>query len=789
MYKNHFQIAWRNLLKNKWYSALNIGGLAIGIAVVMSIGLWVYDELSFDRHIKNHERIAAVMQHSEIDGGIETWGSQSFQLGDELRNNHGSYFKRVVMSTFSQSSILSFGEKAFSKSGNFMEAGGPNLLALTMLKGSRSGLKDPNSIFLSESSAATLFGHKNPIGKVLNIDNKMPVKVTGVYQDLPQNSSFFGLDFIAPLDLYVKYQTFNLGWVNNWLQVLVELSDNQDINTASDGIKDVKRKQIKQFNSKLFLHPLSDWHLYSNFENGVNTGGRIEFVWLFGIIGVFVLLLASINFINLSTARSEKRAKEVGVRKVIGSARRQLMAQFFCESFLVVFLGFLISLLLVQLSLPLFNIIAGKQLSILWANPVFWLVSIGFIFLITVVSGSYPAFYLSSFKPVKVLKGTLKAGRFAALPRKVLVVAQFTVSITLIIATIVVYKQIQFAKNRPVGYNLNGLITIPIKTPEVSTNYNAFKNGLLATSSVSAVSKSECSVTNMWWSDNGFEWKGKDPNFQDNLYRGAIDHDFGKTVGWKIKEGRDFSTKFPTDSTAMILNEAAVKYMALESPVGERIKGYNGIYYTVIGVVKDMASQSLYKPAQQTIFTIGSPYGGDKFVHVRINPNMSVSKALQEIETVFKKHNSSTPFEYSFIDTEFAEKYEAEERVGNLSGVFAILAVFISCLGLFGLASFVAEQRTKEIGIRKVLGASVSNLWRMLSSDFVLLVVISCFLAAPIAYFYLKDWLLSYEYHTEISWWIFVAAGAGALVLTLLTVSFQAVKAALANPIKSLRTE
>jgi ABC-type antimicrobial peptide transport system permease subunit len=456
---------------------------------------------------------------------------------------------------------------------------------------------------------------------------------------------------------------------------------------------------------------------------------------------------------------------------------------------LVVFLAFVLSILLVQLSLALFNAIAGKELTILWTKPVFWLVCIGFIFLTTLVSGSYPAFYLSSFNPVKVLKGTLKGGRFAAVPRKVLVVIQFTVSITLIIATIVVYKQIQFAKNRPVGYNLNGLITIPIKTPEVRTNYDAFKNELLASSAVSGVSKSECSVTNMWWSDGGFEWKGKDPNFQDNIYRGAIDHDFGETVGWKIKEGRNFSTKFPSDSTAMILNEAAVKYMGLKNPVGEKIKAYNGRYYTVIGVVKDLVSQSLYKPSLQTIYILGNPYGQANFINVRVNPDMSVNKALLKIEAIFKNYNSSTPFEYNFIDDEFAEKYQAEERIGNLAGIFAMLAVFISCLGLFGLASFIAEQRTKEIGIRKVLGASVANLWRMLSRDFVILVIISCFLASPIAYLYLKDWLSDYEYHTELSWWIFVAAGAGALVLTVLTVSFQAIKAAVANPIKSLRIE
>lgn len=787
MIKNYFKIAWRNLLKNKGYSFVNIGGLAVGIAVAILIGLWIYDELSVGTDTKNYDRIALVMQNQTINGEIQTNQSQSFQLGSELRNNYGSNFKYVVMSTFAQSPLLSFKEKVFSKTGYYMEAAAPQLLSLAMLQGSRQGLKNINSILLSASVAKAFFGNINAIGKVININNNSPVKVTGVYQDFSAKSAFNGLDFIAPLDLYIKTPNFSLGWYNNWLQVFVQVADHVDMQKASAGIQKAKLKNIKQFNALLFLHPMAKWYLHSDFKSGVDAGGSVKFIWLFGVIAFFVLLLACINFMNLSTARSEKRAKEVGVRKAIGSARQQLIVQFFSESLLVVFLSFLIAMLLVQLFLPWFNDIAGKKIIIPWANPLFWLITVGFIFFTTLISGSYPALYLSSFKPVKVLKGTFKAGRFAAVPRKILVIVQFTVSITLIIATIVVYKQILFAKDRPVGYNLNGLITIPVQTPEVKNNYDAFRNQLLSTSAAADVSMSECSVTNMWYSDPGMEWRGKDPDFQDNIYRGGIDQEFGKTVGWKIKEGRDFSRRSPSDATAMILNEAAVKYMGFKNPIGERVKAYRKVY-TVIGVVKNMISQSLYEPAKPTIFAI-NPYKEFHFIHVRVNPHISISKALKEIESVFRKYNSATPFEYNFTDDEFAEKYKYEERIGNLAGIFAALAVFISCLGLFGLASFVAEQRAKEIGIRKVLGASVSRLWQMLSGDFVVLVLASCFLAVPLAYFYLKHWLLAYAYHTEISWWIFAAAGAGALMITLLTVSFQAIKAALANPVKSLRTE
>ena len=793
MYKSYFKIGWRNLIREKGYSFINIGGLALGIAVAMLIGLWIHDELSFNKHQENYNSVAAVLQNNTLDGNIETLASQSYQLGTELRNSYGNYFKYVVMSSFPASSILANQEKAFSAVGTFMEADGPELLSLQMLHGTRTGLKDPSSLLLSASVATTFFGDDNPIGKVLKLDNGIDLKVTGVYQDIPNNSDFKDeLSFIAPLDVLVNRGGRNFGWVNNWLQVSVQVAENVDMQQASIAIKDAKIKNVnendKRFKPELFLHPLSKWHLYSGFKDGVNSGGRIEFVWLFGSIGAFVLLLACINFMNLSTARSQKRSKEVGVRKVIGSSRGQLVRQFFIESLLVVTLAFVFSILLVQLFLPWFNEIAGKNIRIDWLNPSLWLVMIGCVFLIALISGSYPSFYLSAFSPIKVLKGTFKVGKYATLPRKALVIVQFTVSVILVIGTIVVYQQIQFAKNRPIGYELNGLITIPIKTQEVKNNYITLRNDLLAGGIISEVSTSETTVTNLWWSDWGFEWKGKDPNMQDNIFRGAIDYEFGKTVGWKIKDGRNFSRNFPSDSSAVILNEAAVKYMGFENPIGESIRDYTGRNYTVIGVVKDMVTQSLYHSNKQTIFVIDR-FNRANFINVKIHPQSSASEALAELNRVFVKHNPNTPFEYKFADDEFAEKFSFEARIGRLVGIFATLAIFISCLGLFGLASFVAEQRTKEIGIRKVMGATVSGLWQMLSKDFIVLVIISCFIAIPVGYYFMNSWLQSYEYRTEVSWWIFLVTSIGALIITLLTVSFQAVKAALMNPVKSLRSE
>jgi putative ABC transport system permease protein len=792
MYKSYFKIGWRNLLREKSYAFINVGGLAVGIAVVMLIGAWVYDELSYNKRQENYNDVAAVMQNNTVDGNIETYSSQSYQLGAELRDNYGSNFKYVVMSSFPASSILADREKTLSAVGCFMEADGPELLKLQMIHGTRSGLKEPGAILLSASAAASFFGTDNPVGKVLKLDNDVDLRVAGVYEDIPDNSSFKGeFSFIAPLEILVARGGRNFGWVNNWLQVFVQVNENVDMNQASLAIVNAKAKNVaeydKRFKPQLFLHPMSKWHLYSNFKNGVTTGGRIEFVWLFSAIGAFVLLLACINFMNLSTARSQRRAKEVGVRKVIGSGHGQLIRQFLSESLLVVMLAFVTAVLLVKLSLPWFNVIANKNISIDWLNPSLLVTAIGFIFFLACLAGSYPAFYLSAFRPIKVLKGTFRVGHYASVPRKVLVVVQFSVSVLLIIGTMVVYQQVQFAKSRPIGYELNGLITIPIKTSEVKKNYTAFRNDLLASDAVSEVATSETTVTNLWWSDWGFEWTGKDPAQQDNIYRGAIDYDFGKTVGWKVKFGRDFSRNFPSDSSAIVLNEAAVNYMGFKNPIGETIRAY-GKNYTVIGVIEDMVTQSLYRSNKQTIFVL-DPFDQAHFINVKINPATSATDALAVLDQVFRKHNPNTPFEYKFADDEFAEKFAFEARVGRLVSIFAVLAIFISCLGLFGLASFVAEQRTKEIGIRKVMGASVTSLWRMLSGDFVTLVIISCVIALPAGYYFMKEWLLNYDYRTEIAWWIFPVTGLGISILTLITVSYQAVKAALMNPVNSLKSE
>ncbi len=794
MFRNYFKIAFRNLVKNKGYSLINIGGLAVGMAVAILIGLWIHDELSFNKYHKNYDRIVQVMQHQTFNGEVGTQTANPYLLGAEIREKYGSDFKFVLMSSGRRKHILKFGDKKLSIRGEYFEADAPEMLSLKMLKGTNNGLKDPSSILIDESTAKAFFGNENPLFKSFKVDNRFDLKVTGVYEDIPYNSDFHDLAFIAPWDLYIKNENWDEKlsnpWRSNAFQTYAQLADNADVDKVSAKIKDVKLLKVDKagasFKPEVFLHPMNKWHLYSEFKNGINTGGKIEFVWLFGIIGIFVLLLACINFMNLSTARSEKRAKEVGVRKAIGSMRSQLIIQFLSESFLVVFIAFVLSLLLVELSLPAFNEIADKKMVILFTSPVFWLLDLGFCLITGFIAGSYPALYLSSFQPIKVLKGTFRIGHFASMPRKVLVVLQFTVSITLIIGTIIIFNQIQFAKNRPIGYNNSGLLTMFVNTPELLQHYNAIRNDLIQTGAVSEMSESSSPTTGVWAINNGYDWKGKDPNVQGNFGTVAVTHDFGKTVGWQFKEGRDFSRAFSTDSTGVVLNEAAVKFMGIKQVVGETMK-IDGKPYKILGVVKDMVMNSPYEPALRTVFVLD--YKWINIINIKINPKVSSSEALGKIETTLKKYAPDIPFDYWFADDEYNLKFLNEVRIGKLTSFFAVLAIFISCLGLFGLASFVAEQRTKEIGIRKVLGATVLNLWTLLSKEFVLLVLISLLTATPIAYYYMHNWLQTYDYRTDISWWIFAFAGLGALVITLLTVSFQAVKAALANPVKSLRTE
>ncbi|MDN3581527.1 ABC transporter permease [Mucilaginibacter flavus] len=786
MIRNYLKIAWRNIVKSKGHTFINVAGLSIGMAVAMLIGLWIWDELSFNKYHQNYDRVGELMTTQTSNGEVVTFPTTVVPLSEELRSKYGNDFKLTAL-TWAGTHIMAVGDKKISQNGTWAEAGLPQILSLKMIKGNYAGFNDPSNFLLSQSVATALFGDADPINKVVCIDNKTDMKVAGVYEDLPKNTSFYNTQFMLPWANKANWWNIQTtAWGNHGCNLYVLMNEHANFDKVSAKIRNITKPHFKMNDEVMAVHPMSKWHLYSEFVNGKSVGGAIKFVWLFGLIGMFVLLLACINFMNLSTAKSEKRAKEVGIRKAIGSVRGQLIKQFLSESLLVVFLALGLTFILVILALPYFNQIADKDVHIPYTNAFFWVGTLSFSIFTGLLSGSYPAFYLSAFNPVKVLKGTFKVGKLASLPRKILVVVQFTVSIVLIIGTIIVLRQINYAKNRPVGYSRAGLITIEMNTPDIYGHYETLRNDLLQTGAVSDMAEANSPTTQIWSNNGGFDWEGKTPGPDPTFGTIGVTYDFGNTVGWKVVEGRDFSRKYATDTSAIILNQSAVKLSGIKNPVGKLMR-WGGKSYVIAGVVKDMIMESPYNKTVATIFLM-NPYWVNN-ITIRIKPNMPVHDALAKIEGVFKRYNPGSPFDFKFNDDEYARKFATEERVGNLASVFAGLAIFISCLGLFGLASFVAEQRVKEIGVRKVLGASIVNLWRLLSAEFVLLVTISLLIAVPVAYYFMNGWLQQYQYKEGITWWIFAFAGIGAIAITLATVSFQAIKAALANPVKSLRSE
>lgn len=795
MFKNYFKTAWRNLLKNKGYSAINIAGLAMGMAVALLIGLWIWDELSYDKSHQHYNRMAQVLQQQTFSGKAETRNGIPIPLANELRTNYSGDFKYVALSTYTKNHILSSGDKQLIQPGNFMEPDAPEMFSLKMLKGTRNGLKDPASILLSEKVAASLFGNADPVGKLIRLDDSVNVKVAGVYENFPYNSTLREVSFVAPWSLYASLDESVRNSVNKWnnngWQLYVQLADHADIEQVSARIQAVKLHRTDAsdaaFKPALSLHPMAKWHLYAFARNSTDATGKVQYLWMFGSIGVFVLLLACINFMNLSTAQSERRAKEVGVRKAVGSLRGQLIWQFLTESVLIAMLALLVSLVLVLVSLPVFNTLAGKQMTIPWATNAYgWLFLLGFTIVTGLIAGSYPALYLSGFGVIKVLKGTYRAGRSATLPRKVLVVMQFSISVILFIGTITVFRQIHHTKDRPVGYSREGLITVETITPAIHSHFTAVRNDLLNTGTVTEAATSYSPATELRNEQSNFDWKGKEPGGTYVFGTMGVSQEYGKTVGWQIADGRDFSRSFTTDAMGFVINESAKKYMGLDNPVGETVH-WMGYQFTIIGVVKDMVIQSPYEAVKPMIFYI-APWQLN-VINIRIKPGASMHAALEKIAGVFKKYNPEEPFIYKFVDAEYAVKFSDEERIGRLTTIFTILAMIISCLGLFGLASYITQQRTKEIGVRKILGASVFNLWRLLAKDFIVLVLIALLVAFPIAWYSTQAWLQHYAYHADIAWWVFPLVGISVLLITLLTVSYQGIKTALVNPVKSLKTE
>ncbi len=788
MLKNYLIVTFRNLIKNGFYSFINISGLALGITCSILILLWVADETSFDKFHPKADRLYQVWVKAHFDGRINSWTSVPLPTYEELKTADANIV-RALVTDWGGKHLVAVDDKRINKQAYWVSEEFLEMFEFPLLKGDATkALDEPSSIVISESTAKALFGDEDAMGKIIRVDNQHDLTVTAILKDVPTNSSF-QFDFLMPwkfryqVNDWVKENTNN--WGNYSFQVFVELNDAKNEEAVEKSIVDMlaKHGEDKEMKHEYFLYPLLRWRLYSSFENGIEQGGMSDYVQLFTIIAIFVVIIACINFMNLATARSERRAREVGIRKAIGSRRRELMLQFIGESVIISFIAFAIAVLAAQLLLPSYNDLVEKGLFIDYTSGEFWLYGIGLVLLTGLVAGSYPAFYLSGFQPVRVLKGKPTIGKGASMPRKILVTMQFICSIILMISMFVIYNQVQLAKGRDIGYKQDGLITVSIND-DYHKNMRQIKLELLASGAVESVTRANSAITDIN-SNNFVGWPGKPEELKVIFTTIVCDYDWAKTMGIKMVEGRDFSEDFKSDSLAICVNQAAIKVMGLKDPIGTELDLW-GKKRKLIGIYDNVLMGSPYEEVKP-MFTVLDDWWGS--FTIRLSKGKDLQSSLKVVENIFKKYGAEYPFEYSFVDVEFQKKFTTINLTSKLAGLFALLAILITGLGLFGLAAFTAEQRTKEIGIRKVLGASVSGLVNLISKDFALLVIVAFIVSAPLSWWLMTKYLERYAIRTQVDWWIFPATGAIALLFALLIVSIQAFRAAQANPVNSLRNE
>ena len=756
MFKNFLKIAYRNLLRNKGFSAINIAGLTVGMASALLILLWIQNEVSYDKFHKNKDYLYEAWNRGTFNNKLQCWHSTPKILGPTLKQEYPEIAD--VARTNNQWFVTTVGLKQISCSGLFADPSFLKMFSFPVLQGNaETALNSVSNVVITQKMAIKMFGTEDAIGKILKID-KTNFTVSGILKDLPTNTRFT-FEFIMPWAYMTKLGWDDNYWGNNSVNTYVELKPNATAILVDSKIKNVTKTHSNgNEQQEVFLHPITKWHLYSNFE----------------------------NFMNLSTARSEKRAKEVGIRKVVGAGKRSLIAQFLGESVLIALISGILSLLLVQLCLPWFDTLAAKELDIPYSNLSFWLVSVLFIVGTGALAGSYPALFLSSFKPVVVLKGSFKRSNAVINPRKVLVVLQFTFAIVLIVSTIIVTQQMKYAQDRDTGYE-RGQLLYHFLTGDLEKKFTLVKNELLTSGAAVSVTKTSSPLTEGWSDTWGFEWEGKASDDKTDFDIFSEDEGLVKTAGLTIVKGRDMDlASYPTDSLAIVLNESAAKAMNFKDPIGQLIKD-DGQKWHVVGVIKDFLLRSPYEPTRPMVI-LGSK-SGFNVLNIKLNSTNSTSHNVELVEKIFKTFNPQYPFEYHFVNEQYARKFDDTQRTATLIGIFAALTIFISCLGLFGLAAYMAENRIKEIGVRKVLGASVLTITSLLSREFLALVGISILLATPIAWFFMNIWLHDFQYRIHIEWWVFILAGTLAIVISLATVSYQAIRAAVANPVKSLRTE
>jgi putative ABC transport system permease protein len=786
MLKNYFKIAFRNLFRNKGFSIINISGLVIGMASAVLILLWVQNEVSYDRFHEKNERLYEVWGSNISDGALQSSVYTPQLMGPALKNDYPE-IENTSRVSWDMSILFGYGDKHVKASGYWVDPSFLTMFSFPLLRGdAKTALNDPHSLVITEKMSKKLFGDENPIGKVLKFDNSENFFVTGLLKDLPNNTDF-NFEFLESATFMESKHYLDADWTDVSIRTYVLLKPNTKLADVNSKIKSVVSKYSGGRSKDVsFLYPMSQLRLYSKFTDGKPVGGRIETIRLFTIIAVFILFIACINFMNLSTARSEKRAKEVGIRKVAGALKQSLIGQFLIESIIISAIAGILALIVVQLSLPAFNQLTQKQLFIDYGNVYFWAASFGFILFTGLLAGSYPAFFLSNFKPVVVLKGSFKKVNALVTPRKILVVSQFTFAIILVISTIIIVQQIRYAQERNAGYDKNNLAYVFIEG-DINKNYKLIKNDLINSGTAVSVNQTMAPLTQSWSAGMSLNWQGKDPNTRPTFDRSTTDGGLVKLAGLTLIAGRDIDIDaYPTDSTACIINESAARIMKFKNPIGQMVFD-DPLNWHIVGVIKDFILQSPYEQTRPIIFK--GPKYGSNVMNIKFSNKNPTAENLAAAEKIFMKYNPAYPFEYHFIDEEYAKKFNDQQQTETLAALFAGLTILISCLGLFGLATYMAENRIKEVGVRKILGASVSSIAGLLSKDFVSLVVISIFIASPIAWYFMKQWLMGFDYRIQISWYVFVLAGAAAIGIALITVSFQAIKAAVANPVKSLRTE
>jgi putative ABC transport system permease protein len=786
MIKNYLVVAWRNLLRNKAFSFINISGLAIGMASAVLILLWVQNEVSYDRFHKNKDTLYQAWNRGVLDSKLSCWQYTPKILGTTLKKDYPeiSQMARCYGGWF----VTSAGESKFSSEYLIADPAFLEMFSFPLVEGNpKTALQNIYSIVVTEKMAKKMFGDAEAMNKQIKIDSNI-FTVTGVLKDLPTNTRF-SFEYLLPWEITKKINVDDNQWDNNSTMTFVQVRPETNIGVLNSKVVNISKDNSKgKVKEEVFLYPLTRLNLYSSFVNGKESGGKIETVRLFMVIAAFILLIACINFMNLSTAKSEKRAKEVGIRKVSGAYKSSLVFQFLGESMFIAAISGVLGLLLVQLFLSPFDLLIGKDLTLPYSSGFFWVYSILFIVLTGLLAGSYPAFFLSSFKPVNVLKGKIKNSAALVTPRRLLVVLQFSFAIILIICTLVVVQQINFAQKRNAGYDRNQLV-YHFATGDLNKNYRLVKNELLQSGIATLVNRTSWPLTEVWSDTWDITWQGKSPFDYTDFFRFSTDGNLVKTAGLQLLQGRDFDPNiYPTDSTAALLNESAVKTMGFKNPIGQVVADY-GKSFHVVGVVKNFILTSPFDPVAPMVIEGIASSTGMNVINVKLAPGTNSQDDISKMGQILKKYNPDYPFEYHFVDEAYARKFTDTKRTATLAALFAGLTILISCLGLFGLASFMARQRAKEIGVRKVLGASVLNLWKLLSKDFLILVLISLCVSIPVAYYFMHRWLMDFDYRAPMSWWIFVSAGLGALFITLLTVSYQSIAAALANPVNSLRSE